>query len=149
MEKGEEIRFVKGTYAGLTGWKNKGKKKAKGSQMIPVIVLLETDRSTNKDRLKATRVKRSSYRKRFAEPANKEEAAIQQHSDLEAAMIDFAAKWSQIGTVDPNNIIKLFLVELNDAQKLQKQLGNKARYRYVEYPFKRNRDNHEDMSVDS
>jgi len=148
MEKGDPIRFVKGTYAGLVGWKNKGKSRKKGSYMIPVIVLLESDKSTKKERLKATKVKFSSYRKRFTEAANKEEAALQQHQDLEAAMINCAGKWAEIGTVDPNSIVKLFLTELGLAQKYQRQLNNKARYRCVEYPMKRPRSDSEDMSVD-
>ena len=147
MDKGEPIRFVKGTYAGLTGWKNKGKSRRKGSQLIPVIVLLEQD-GKRLEHLKATKVKRSSYRKRFTEPANKEDAALQQHLDLEAAMINCAAKWAEIATVDNTSIVNLFLAELVEAQKYQMQLKGKARYRYVEYPInKRGRGDSEDMSV--
>jgi hypothetical protein len=54
MEKGDAIRFVKGTYSGYIGWKNKAKKKKKGSQMIPVLVLLE------EKVIKGTKVKRAS-----------------------------------------------------------------------------------------
>lgn len=149
MEKGDPIRFVKGTYAGLTGWKNKGKSRKRGSQLIPVIVLLvESSETYTMENLKATKVKRSSYRKRFTEPANKEEAAIQQHPDLEAAMINCAAKWAEVATVDNPSIVKLFLAELVEAQKYQLQLKGKSRYRYVEYPIsKRSRENSEDMNI--
>lgn len=148
MEKGDEIRFVKGTYSGLVGWKNKAKKKVKGSQMIPVIVLLEKI-ANGKDKVKATKVKRSSYRKRFSEATSKEQAAIQQHPDLELAMINLAAIWAQMGTTDLKNIVKLFTDELADAQQLQRKLKGKARYRFVEFPFKRQRDAEDCMSVDS
>ena len=127
MEKGEEICFVKGTYAGLAGWKNKAKKRAKGSSMIPVIVQLENE-------LKATKVKLSSFRKPFTEPTCKEEAALQQNPDLELAMINLATMWAQMGVTDISNIAKLVATEINEAQKHQRNLKGKARYRLVEYP---------------
>lgn len=64
MEKGAAIRFVKGTHAGLTGWKNKGKGRNKGSYLVPIIVLLDYDKSSKRETLKTTKVKYSSYRKR-------------------------------------------------------------------------------------
>jgi hypothetical protein len=140
MEKGEEIRFVKGTYAGLAGWKNKAKKRAKGS-MIPVIVQLERG-------LKPTMVKLSSFRKAFTEPTSKEEAAVQQNPDLELAMINLATMWAQMGLTDISNIVKLLATEINEAQKHQKNLKGKARYRYVEYPCKRKSNSVDTMSED-
>jgi hypothetical protein len=129
-DKGDPIRFIKGTYAGLTGWTNKAKKKAKGSSMIPVIVQLEGG-------LKATKVKVSSFRKRFILPTCKEEAAVQQNPDLELAMINLATMWAQMGVTDISNIVKLLSTEIHEAQKQQKKLKGKARYRFVEYPVKR------------
>jgi len=149
MEKGDEIRFVKGVYANLVGWKNKAKKKVKGSQRVPVIVLLEKI-GNGKDKVKATTVNRSSFRKPFTEATSKEQAAIQQHPDLELAMINLAAMWAQMGKTDLNNVVKLFTDELADAQQRQRKLKGKARYRFVEYPFslKRQRED-ECMSLDS
>ena len=119
--------------------------------MVPVIVLLEIDKN-NKETLKTAKVRSTSYRKRSSDtPASKEEAAIKQHPDLEEAMINFAAKWAQVGTINTSNVIGLFLAELGEAQKKQKQLKHKARYRYVEYPVrKRGRDDLEEtMSLSS
>jgi hypothetical protein len=79
------------------------------------------------------------YRNRFAEPKCKEEAAIQQFPDFELLMINLAEKWAQIPMVDTNNAIRFFKHELDEAQKHQKQLKSKANYKYVEYPFKRER----------
>ena len=141
MEKGEAIRFVKGTYAGLIGWKNKAKKKIKGSPNVPVIVQVDK-------KLKATKVRLTSYRDPFTDPASKEAAAIQQHPDLELAMIDLAAIWAQMGTIDTRNVLALFTTELEQAQKNQKKLKGKARFRSVEYPCKC-RLNEDEMSMES
>ena len=139
MEKGEEIRFVKGTYDGLAGWKNKAKNRAKGSSLIPVIVQLERGP-------KATKVKLLSFRKPFTEPTCKEEAAVQQNPDLELAMINLATMWAQMGVTDISKIVKLVATKINEAQKHQKNLKGKARYRYVEYPCKRKSNSVDTMS---
>ena len=54
MEKGEELRFIRGTYAGMLGWRNNSAKKSgKMSPCRSVIVQLE-DEDGEPDGEKAT-----------------------------------------------------------------------------------------------
>jgi hypothetical protein len=125
--KGDAIRFVKGKYAGLEGWIDKGKKKQKKSFFQNVIVRLE-------DEEKATYVKISSYRRQFSGAARTyEEAAMMQHSDIERAMIDLAEMFAQCAVRNNTEALRLFNDELNSAREFQQKLGNKARYRSVTF----------------
>jgi hypothetical protein len=136
QQQGKPIRFVKGTYAGLTGWIDNRKKPKEGSTNTPVIVQL------GEDTFKATRVKRASFRNPFTPPATKEMAAIQQHPDIELATIKLAEMWAEIGDIDKKAAAQLLTTEIEFAMKLQNKLKGKARYRSVEWPyFKRGRDN--------
>jgi len=146
MEKGDAIRFVKGTYRGHVGWTNKAKR-ATSRGMIAVIVLL--DKKTKK--VKATKVKRTSIRKPLTEPTSKEQAAVQQHSDLELAMIKHAELWAEMGTIDTAKVVKLFEDELFAAQKRQRRAG---KCRFVTCPALKRKadddaDDDADVSVDS
>ncbi|KAL3903644.1 MAG: hypothetical protein SGARI_005282, partial [Bacillariaceae sp.] len=89
MEKGRSIRFVKGKYAGYEGWEDKSKRKKKGSRYRPVIIKLE-------EKEKKTSVLKTSFRSLFHIPSTLEEAALQQHPDLELAMINLAGMFAQI-----------------------------------------------------
>jgi hypothetical protein len=136
MKKGEPVRFVKGKYEGLTGWIDKGKKSKKKGFYQNVIVALDADENgMDESKLKATYVKISSLRKPFpSEPRTFEEAAVMQHQDLEKAMIDLADMFAKLGgSVNHNEVMRLFAAELNTAQELQCKLGSKARFRYVNF----------------
>lgn len=131
-DKGKTIRFVKGVYAGCTGWLNKSRKKKKGSPFRSVIVHVEDD----EDDLgfdKYTRVKDNSYRPSHKAPASFEEAALQQHPDLELTMIRFAEMLAECGITDPGQIGHLFAIEFARAVKYQHSLKSKARYRSTIY----------------
>lgn len=123
-KKGKEIRFVRGTYAGRTGWVNDAKKTR--GKSCPVIVKLD-------DEEKETTVWRRSYRKPFSKPANREEAAIQQHPDIELAMIKLFQMFAECDLRSNQNVIHLLNKEFTDAKKHQRDLNGKARYRRVEY----------------
>jgi hypothetical protein len=119
-EKGEEIRFVRGVYVGCVGWINKSRKNKKSSYRH-VIVALEGEE-------KATRVKKSSLRKKFKAPRTYEEACLQQHSDIELAMIQLAEMFSQCHFQDNNNVLQLLNDELVVACDIQSRLGSKGHY---------------------
>ena len=125
MVKGEEIRFVKGTYAGNQGWLNTSKK-SKSGRYDYVIVNLD-------DKEKPTRVLKSSIRKPFQEPETYEEAAVQQHPEMELAMIRLAEMFAECGVQQAGETVKLFVKELERAHHHQLQLGSKARYRNVNF----------------
>lgn len=128
VEKGEPIRFIKGAYAGYTGWINASATKKKNSFWWPVIVDMDGDETT-------TRVKESSMRKHFtAPPTTLEEAAVQQYPDLELAMIKLADIFAQIAGLQDNcQAVNLFNAELIRARNDQQKQGNKARYRHVHF----------------
>lgn len=126
MEKGQAIRFVKGTYAGQTGWYN-SVNNTKSGIYCSVIVPMKSGAE------KATRVLKSSIRAPFADPTTFEEAALQQHPDLELAMINLAEMFVQCGVTRSTEAMKLLDAELTEAYSRFKLLGNKARYRGVDF----------------
>jgi hypothetical protein len=128
--RGDEIRFVKGAYAGKLGWIDKSRmKKYKKSQFWPVIVSLDDGEE------KRTRTIKSSVRYRVdKEPATYEEAIMQQHPDIEKKMIELAAMFAQCDVQDLKEAARIFREELTQAQAYQVALPrDKARWRTVEY----------------
>jgi hypothetical protein len=135
--KGMEIRFVKGKYAGLSGWIDKSKKTKKGSFFRHVIVQLEHDDDDDGhisvEEL-ATRVKLSSFRKKWAaQPTSFVEAIYMQHPDIERAMIELAEMFAQTSMADTDEVLLVFESELEIAKKYQIKQGSKARYRFVDF----------------
>ncbi len=126
-EKGQEIRFVKGTYAGKIGWINKAQKKTKGDVKRHVIVLKDNGEE------KATQTNKFSFRKPHVAPKTYEEAAIQQHFDMEKQMIKLAAMFAECAIVDSKGATKIFDKEVRRAIKELNSQGSKARYRNVEF----------------
>ncbi|CAB9522900.1 unknown protein [Seminavis robusta] len=126
-EKGDAIRFVKGTYAGYNGWMNKSKRTKPKSPYRYVVVDLKDSHE------KATRVKLTSIKPRFEAPRCFEEAALQQYEDMEQAMVRLAELFAQCGIGGPLGAMQLFEEELNRAVKVQRELGSKARFRRVDW----------------
>ena len=126
-QKGDEIRFVKGSYAGCVGWVNTSKRSKKKSSYVHVIVKTEGNIE------KATRVKRNSIRQTFEDPTSFEEAALQQHADLELALIRVTEIFAECGINQTIEAIRLFEEELDRSRAFQISLGNKARYRHIEW----------------
>ena len=122
--KGDAIRIVNGKYAGCTGWRDTSRKHKKGNRKRPVIVLLHGEEI-------ATDVYKSSIRRPHGPPRSFEEAALQQHSDVETAMVKLAAMIAQFGLSDNVKMINIFDAELKLAREEQVRLKNKARYRHV------------------
>ena len=130
MSRGDQIRFVKGAYAGKLGWIDKSReKKYNKSQFWPVIVSLDDGEE------KHTRVIKSSVRTRVdKEPATYKEAIMQQHPDIEKKMIELAAMFAQCDVQDLKEAARIFREELKQAQEYQMALGrDKSRWRAVEY----------------
>lgn len=127
-----KIRFAKGTHKGKEGWEDDSKQYAEDSGYRAVIV-------KTKNILKQTRVLFTSIRKPFEDATSREEAAIQQHPDLELAIIELAEKWAEIPDYDHNNVMSLLFEELQIADSHQEQRGFKARYRRVFFPSKKNK----------
>lgn len=130
-EKGAEIRFVKGVYKGEKGWLDKSKKQKK-KVMHSVGVDMEDDNGQKV--VKWTRVRANSYRKKFSAPKSYEEAAVQQHFKIEAAMIELAELFATCAVYSQENCVDLFAEELQVACEYQEKLGVKAKWRRVRMP---------------
>ena len=126
------MRFIRGTYAGRKGWINDAAPKRKFiHQMWNAIVDVGDDEEGLE---KITRVKTSSVRRAFlAEPRTLEEAVIQQHPDIELAMIRLAEMMAQTGIAANNETLRLFDIELTQAREFQRGLKNKATCRFAEF----------------
>lgn len=127
-QKGEEIRFVKGKYMGEKGWINTEKTcKTKVGKKEQVYVIVDLERGE-----KSTRVNKSSIRDKFSAPMSHEEAAMQQHKELELAMIQLAELWAECGITNVDNALALLSVEIGRAVDEHNKLS-KAPYRQVEF----------------
>ena len=120
--KGKEIRFCRGKYSGYTGWENKAKKATK--RYVYVIVAKETQEIQ-------TRVKKNSIRDKWSQAQSFEEAALQQHPDMEQTMIKLAQMFAECDIYDNDEALRLFSCELDLARIYQQEAGSKARYRHV------------------
>ena len=129
--KGAEIRFVKGTYKGRHGWLDSSRIKCKTSPYRHVIV---ASKDPNERDL-VTRVKECSYRMPFWAPTSYKEAALQQHPDIETAMIQLAKMFIEIGINDTDGAHRLFDAELFKQFNLAKEKQSRVRFRHVEWPM--------------
>lgn len=125
--RGRPIRFVKGTYAGRHGWIDSSRRETKSFTQA-VIVAADGD-----DGERCTRVQKSSFRPEFQDPISFEEAALQQHFDMEQTMIKLAQMFVECGIRDNREATELFAAELNIAATLQLQKGSSARWRDVTF----------------
>ena len=140
-DKGKEIRFVKGNYKGKGGWIDKSKKKTKASRNVIVDMGTGPDDADSDDESQnnsnqqkycvATRVMRDSIRSKFDAPKSYEEAALQQHFDIEEAMINLAEKFAECKASNIDAISSLFSKELKRAKKSLMKKGKG--YREVQF----------------
>ena len=127
-QKGMAICFVKGKYAGRTGWLDTSKKKLKG--WANVIVAADDDEE--EEEVEA-RIAGNAYRPEWqGEPATYEEAALRQHEDLEQTMIKLAEMWVSTGS-SSEGVCAVFRRELDIAHAYLLSLGSRGRYRNVEF----------------
>jgi hypothetical protein len=127
--KGEGIRFVKGKYAGKTGWLDTSKPKHT-TMMYNVIVAISEEEDLS------SRVQKTSVRLIANEttPTSLEAAVIHQHEDVEAAMDKLADLLAQC-SVQPGShaLHTIFEEKLQQAWFTQTTKGNKATWRMTEF----------------
>ena len=127
-EKGKQIRFIAGKYAGKQGWEDLARQQ--GDKTIPVIVDL------GKRGEKETYVYNSSYVLNDASslPGSYAEAVIQQCPDLEKMLVATCRAFAKtdIGR-DPEGFHRLFNQHLHQAVYWQRSKGSKALYRSIAY----------------
>jgi hypothetical protein len=109
--KGEEIRFIRGTYKGLTGWSDTANKSKKKSKMIWVVV-----KDEDYDEEIHTKVWRTSIREMQKVPTTWAQAAVQQHQEIEDAVIEVARLFASCSIADETSVIELIGKEIRRAQ---------------------------------
>ena len=106
--KGDEIRFIRGTYKGCTGWMDTANKLKSKSKMVWVVV-------DDEDEEVHSRVWRTSIRESFQAPATWAEAVVQQHPDIESAVIEVARLFASCSIEDEMSVLKLVGEEIRRA----------------------------------
>ena len=109
-EKGKETRFIRGTYKGCVGWLDKANKSKKKSKMVYVIV----DDQDYEEEV-PTRVWTSSFRDRHKTPTTWAEAAVQQHPEIEDAVIETARLFASCMISDEKAVMDLIAQEIRRA----------------------------------
>jgi hypothetical protein len=112
--KGNEIRFIRGTYKGCTGWLDTANKSKKKSKTIWVVVNDEEDDEYNEEI--HTKVWRTSIREKPKAPTTWAEAAVQQHPEIEDALLEVARLFATCEIADENSVIALIGTEIQRAQ---------------------------------
>ncbi|CAB9513719.1 hypothetical protein SEMRO_608_G174830.1 [Seminavis robusta] len=135
-QKGKEIRFIRGTYKGCTGWMNRAIK----SSTCNVIVAHEGVE-------KVTRVLSSSVRNKWTEPTSFEHALVQQHADVELAMVALAELLAECGVRRNPEILALINTELTIARKKNDDSGVKT-YRSVDWQGRTKRSLHDPNAME-
>ena len=127
--KGDDIRFSKGSYAGMRGWLD-ASKPDHPPKMYNVIIQI----SPVED--KVTRVMKTSVRFLVNDtiPVSMEEAVLKQHRDVDVAMDRLAALLAQC-MVRPasNEIHRIFENKIDEAWSSQTMKGEKATWRVTEF----------------
>jgi hypothetical protein len=113
-EKGKEIRFIRGSYEGCIGWLDKANKSKKKSKMVHVIIV---DDDEECDEEVHTKVWRSSFCERHKAPTTWAQAAVQQHPEIEKAVIEAAKLFASCIIADEKSVMDYFAFEIERAQK--------------------------------
>ena len=126
-KKGKKIWFVAGLYKGKKGWLDTSKQCESGSPNVFVIV------DMGKGIEKATYAQFTSFRDPHEKPANFEQAALQQHPDIEQTLVKLATMFAQCRISITVNAVTLLEEEIHKQQKFMRTLGRRARYRFVDF----------------
>jgi hypothetical protein len=125
--KGDEIRFIRGSYKELNGWLDTANKCKRKSKFIWVVVNDE-----DYDEEIHTKVWKSSVREKKKAPTTWAEAAVQQHPEIEDAVIEVARLFASCLITDEKSVIELIGSEIRLAQK-ENSTMTKQTVRVVEY----------------
>jgi hypothetical protein len=127
MKKGNSVRFCGGKYIGKTGWLND--EKGVTQQKVYVIVDMGDEKT------KETIVNRESIAAPYTQPGTFEEAALQQHPDIESMMDKLVRQLAKcnVGSTDVSvqTIASTFFNKMVKARTKQVELGKKATWRDV------------------
>lgn len=119
-DKGKTVSFVKGVHADCAGWLNKSRKTKKGNPFGSMIVHVE---EANEGSNNCIRVKDNFCHPSHKDPVSHEEAALQQHPDME---LHLAEMFAECGVTEATAIGRLFTIKFVMAVKCQHSLNGKA-----------------------
>ena len=126
-DKGDPIRFVRGTYKGKTGWLDS----AKGETAEQVYVIVDSKNS----RLKRTRVHKDSVKPALDDtvpPSSYAEAVLQQCPDVEEKLDSLCCELAKCKIEkDAPGIFAILNEKLTAATAKQASKKSKARYRDI------------------
>jgi hypothetical protein len=130
--KGDQIRFIGGTYEGLNGWLNKSKKSKDGWVYVIVQEVDEVDGTPVN--LHPARVQLFSIASPLVEPKNAAEAFLQYHTDVDKVLTNLAKKMVKCGVTQSDKPFHkdfqgIFLERITWAVNVQQKAGPKATYR--------------------
>jgi hypothetical protein len=133
LKKGARIKFVGGKYTGRGGWLDNGRDPT--DSFTPVVVKLKNDKE------KVTKVLHENYvlRTELADPTSYEEAAFQQHADIDRLLTLLCKNMAECEMLDSagnsgTQLSRIFLERLLKAQTRQTAKGDAARWRRVRWP---------------
>jgi hypothetical protein len=127
-DKGDTIRFVRGTFKGKTGWLNS--EKGETSEQVYVIVDL------GNRRLKRTRVNKSSVKPldSATRPSTYAEAVMQQCPDVEEKLDQLCGLLAKCKIEkDPHGLFNVLTAKLDEATRKQKAKPSSL-YRDINFP---------------
>jgi hypothetical protein len=129
--KGEEIRFIRGTYKRCTGWIDTANKSKKKKDKLIYVIVNDEDYSE----IVHAHVWRSSIREMHKEPVTWAEAAVQEYPEVEDAMIEMARLFSTCLIPDDASVsvMNLIGIEIRRAQAENLQLPQQT-VRVVTFP---------------
>ena len=123
---GEPLRVIRGKYAGCSGFVNLSRSNTK--KFIQVWI------QDDDGRLTACRVKRTSVRSPFRPAQTFEDAIIQQHPDIELALVQLAEMFASCDIQNTRRTLELLDFELSSAMSRMRESGANPRYRGVRFP---------------
>ncbi len=130
QQRGREIRFVKGKYIGYNGWINDHGDHTAQSYTV-IVSGYKRDNGATQDKI--TKVRKESVRDRTLPPPNsKSEAIMQQHPEIEAAVIEMARLFASCSITDEKSVMALIGKEIRRAQAENQSLPTQT-IRVVEF----------------
>ncbi len=130
--KGEEIRFIRGTYKHCIGWIDTANKSKKKKDKLVYVIVNDEDYGE----LVHAHVWRSSIREMHKEPVTWAEAPVQEFPEIEDAVIEMARLFLSCvmeNKESENSVMQLIAKEIRRAQTENLQLPQQT-VRVVTFP---------------
>ena len=125
LRKGNPCRILSKKYKECNAWYDKGRNNTK----CKMAVIIEYAQG----RLKSSLINDENVEEVYGEPASYEEAAMQQHPDIDLKFDSLCTLLAQCNIQSGESIKAIFETKLNRANIIQQSKGNKAVWRCVDH----------------